>query len=87
MVKPFFEKIFTGQNNYVRYGEFKDFSQVGWTNVFLCASAFISYNMVFVESFSVLTKCRCTKNTLGALPGLLTVHKSPAINCSSFRYF
>ncbi|OQY10194.1 MAG: hypothetical protein B6I28_01490 [Fusobacteriia bacterium 4572_132] len=24
MVKPFFEKIFTGQNNYVRYGEFKE---------------------------------------------------------------
>jgi len=49
MVKPFYEKIFTGQNNYVRYGEFKDFSQVGWTNVFLCASAFISYNTGFED--------------------------------------
>jgi len=49
MVKPFYEKIFTGQNNYVRNGEFKDFSQVGWTNVFLCASAFISYNTGFED--------------------------------------
>ncbi|RKZ36542.1 MAG: hypothetical protein DRQ49_17765 [Gammaproteobacteria bacterium] len=35
--------------------------------MFLCASAFISDDIC--ESFSVLMKCRCTKNTLPTLPG------------------